>query len=182
MSCICQSENDCRARHDACRNVLYDTAKEARLSVGLEPNLILNDTVGGEKPADIIVYQYGSGGRHACIDVTIADSLEDFSTRDTPWKAVDCLIRKENDKNRKYLQKCSDRGYLFIPFVCGSLGGFGEDALRVIKKIGKALGAAQGLHPSVSIDRLRKRISFVIQKAQATSILRRGHLSNVMMY
>ena len=66
--------------------------------------LILNDTVSGEKPADVIFYQYGRGGRHACIDVTIADSLEDFSTRDSPWKPEDCLIRKENDKNRKYLK------------------------------------------------------------------------------
>ena len=49
------------------------------------------------------------------------------------------------------------------------------------KWVSKALGVAQGIHSSVAIDRLRKRLAFVIQKAQATSILRRGHLGSVML-
>jgi len=179
--CTCQSENDCRARHDACRNALYDIAKEARLSVALEPNFLLSDTVAGDKPADVIFYQYGSGGRHACVDVTIANSLEDFSTRDSPWKPSASFVRKANDKNRKYLARCSERGFLFVPFVCGSLGGFGEEAMRVIKKVGRALGGATGILPALAIDIVRRRLAFVIQKAQATSILRRGHMGDVMM-
>ena len=137
--------------------------------------------MAGEKPADILINHYGSGGRHACIDVTVADSLEDFSTRAVPWRPELCLIRKENDKKRKYLLKCAERGLVFIPFVCGSLGGFGDDALTVIKRVGKAFGSACGLSPSIGVDILRKRLSFVIQKAQATAILRRGSLGSVLL-
>ena len=48
-------------------------------------------------------------------------------------------------KRKKYEAKCRDRGYLFKPFVCGSLGGFCDDAVEIMKDIGKASAVVLGL-------------------------------------
>ena len=65
--------------------------------------------------------------------------------------------------------------------LCGSLGGLNDDAVSIIKVSGKAIAAAQGIHRSITIDRLRRRVSFAVQKAQATSFLRRGVMGDVLL-
>ncbi len=91
------------------------------------------------------------------------------------------LINKENLKRGKYQAKCTERGYLFMPFVCGSLGGFSDDAVVIMKEIGAAIAVAQGISKGVAVDRIRKRIAFAIQKAQAMSWIRRGVMADVML-
>jgi hypothetical protein len=175
----CQAEGDCIARHNMVRDAIFDAAREGHLQVERERGFLLSDDVSGEKPADILIHNW----RHAqdlCVDVCIANSLE-YSSLNREFDPMEPLNNKENIKNAKYGPSCASRGLIFKPFVCGSLGGLNEDAISIIKVIGKAIAAAQGIHRSITIDRLRKRISFAVQKAQATSWLRRGAIGDVLL-
>ena len=84
-------------------------------------------------------------------------------------------------KYNKYLAKCSERGLLFKPFVIGSLGGFCEEAEEIIKYLGKSLAIVESQHPSVTIARVRQRISFAVQKAQSVAWTRRGEAGDLFI-
>jgi len=64
--------------------------------------------------------------------------------------------------------------------VCGSLGGFCDDAVEIMKDIGKASAVVLGLTKGMAVDHIRKRIAFAIQKAQATAWIRRGYTADVL--
>ena len=168
----CQGEGDCTTRHNMVRDALYDAAREGHMQVERERGFLLSDDVSGEKPADILLHNW-LHAQDLSTDVCIANSLE--------FNPMEPLNNKEHIKNAKYAHSCATRGLLFKPFVRGSLGGLNDDAVSIIKTVGKAMAAAQGVHRSITIDRLRKRVSFAVQKAQATSFLRRGAMGDILL-
>jgi hypothetical protein len=178
----CQGYGDATARHNAVRNTLWNICKDAKLSVSdSEPGFLLSNDRSGDRPADLYLRNW-ERGKNLCVDVCIANSLEYTTVTSRPFDPMEPLNNKENLKNSKYKARCLERGLMFQPFVCGSLGGFNEDAIKFIKVLGIALGNVQGLHRSITIDRIRKWVLFSIQKAQATSWIRRGELGEVMLY
>ena len=110
----------------------------------------------------------------------VANSLE-FSHLPRAFDPAEPLHSKENLKKNKYGAGCAARGYQFLPFVCGSLGGFNEDALLILKEVARVEAAVVGVPRSIMIDRMRKKISFGVQKSQASAWMRRGTLANVLL-
>ena len=47
---------------------------------------------------------------------------------------------------------------MFKPFVCGSLGGFSDDAVKVMKDIGKSSSAVLGVTEGVAVDHIRSAL------------------------
>jgi hypothetical protein len=153
---FCTGDGDCVNRHNAVRDLIVALAKSGKMSVlDREPGYLLSDSVSGEKPADVYFHNWKLG-QGLCVDVCIANSLE-FSSDPAPFNPMEPLINKENLKRGKYQAKCTERGYLFMPFVCGSLGGFSDDAVVIMKEIGAAIAVAQGISKGVAVDRIRKR-------------------------
>ena len=109
------------------------------------------------------------------MDVCIANSLENCN--EDPSDVMGPLNRKVNLKNEKYDARCSERGLMFKPFVCGSLGGFSNDAVKIMKDIGKFSAAVLGVEKGLAVDHIRKRVAFAIQKAQAAAWIRRGYIA-----
>ena len=175
----CNGDGDCIHRHNAVRDLLIQMCRSAKLPVSdHEPGFLLSDTVSGDKPADVFIRNWKLG-RGLCLDVCIANSLENCN--ENPSDVLGPLKRKVALKNEKYETRCTERGFMFKPFVCGSLGGFSDDAVKVMKDIGKSSSAVLGVTKGVAVDHIRKRVAFAIQKAQATAWIRRGHMADVLL-
>ena len=177
---ICKSHGDLINRHNTVRDTLVSIAQSGNLNVVVEARHLLNDVVVGEKPADLLINNWRYG-RSLCIDVCIANSLQFFQAN-RPFDPMEPLYAKENLKNEHYRARCLDRGLLFEPFVIGSLGGFTDAAIDIMKELGSAVANVHGLSRSMAINRVRQRVMFAVQKCQANSWIRRGVLGNIMLY
>jgi hypothetical protein len=113
-------------------------------------------------------------GRDVCVDVSIANSYKNDHVVNRAFDPMEPINEVVNRKNEKYRTRCHDAGYAFVPFVCGSLGGYNDAAVNLIKDMGKRLGIAWGIPKSLAIARMRQWISFSIQKSQANSWLKRA--------
>ncbi len=108
------------------------------------------------------------------MDVSIADS---FAAPDNnPMKIIRDRVEA---KNNKYLLACRQKGLSFIPFVCGSLGGFGEDADTLMKDIGQAYAEVMGISRSQGIKYVRQRVSLALQRTQARFLVRRAYEDDI---
>ena len=176
---FCSGEGDCIHRHNAVRDLLIQLCKSTKLPVSdHEPGFLLSDDVSGDKPADVFIRNWKMG-LGLCLDVCIANSLEDCWQ--DPSDAMGPLKKKIDLKMSKYADRCRERGYIFKPFVCGSLGGFSPGAVEFMKEIGGLSALHLGISKSMAVDHIRKRVAFAIQKAQANSWIRRGVAADVLL-
>ena len=79
--------------------------------------------------------------------------------------------QKEKIKNFKYLEKCNLEGVRFLPFVVGSLGGFGDGAELILQHLASRKATKENLEYGVALERLRIKINIAVQKSQANAIL-----------
>ena len=81
------------------------------------------------------------------------------------------MKQKSVIKNAKYLSNCLAEGVVFLPFVVGSMGGFGEEAELVLQYIASRKAIKEDIDFGVALERLRIRLSIVVQKCQAAAII-----------
>jgi hypothetical protein len=84
----------------------------------------------------------------------------------TSRSAGAAALQAEKKKFRKYQGALSR--YLFVPFAVETLGPFGEEALALVKDLGRRISDNTGEIRSKSF--LTQRISIAIQRGNAASI------------
>jgi hypothetical protein len=179
----CAANGDLIRRHNMVRDTLAYICSLGRLPHDVESrHLLLQDPANlGEKPADILIHHWNNG-RSLSIDVCIANSLQFSAIRGQNFDPMESIEGKVTLKVNRYRARCVANGFDFEPFVCGSLGGMNDAAGLVLKKLGTAVGNTQGWARSYAIAKVRKMVSFVVQKAQANSWIRRGVYGDIMLY
>ena len=70
----CSSRGECIARHNHLRDALFNTAASAHLTP-LKEEIALLPGSHGERPADVLLPNFASGGQHMAIDVCVVSSL-----------------------------------------------------------------------------------------------------------
>jgi hypothetical protein len=174
----CAGEGGTMLRHNMIRDVLVSIAQDARVSHRVEAGYLLTDDRSGQKPADLLLLNW-EAGRSVCIDISVANSFQ-FLFENRPFVPMEALTAKERSKHLKYDASCAARDLVLRPFVCSSLGLLSDASVVLIKQLGTALSATSGIPRELTIAVLRRRITFTIQKAQASSWLRRGTLADVL--
>ena len=153
------------------------------LPVDVEARHLLSDDVSdGERPADILIHHW-KFGKSLSLDVSIANSLQySANLRGRPFDPLEPIKEKAQLKITRYRARCETNGLLFEPFICGSLGGLNVAASDILKRLGTAVANVQGISRSYAIARVRKMVSFAVQKAQANAWIRRGVYGEVLLY
>ena len=64
------------------------------------------------------------------------------------------------------------QGKDFLPFIVGTLGGFGAGAEKVIEKIARAMSYTQRITVDKASHWIKSTIGFLVQKINATKLLR----------
>ncbi|GKD38080.1 hypothetical protein Tco_1258287, partial [Tanacetum coccineum] len=115
------------------RDTLVDICFRSGISAGKEVDIGLDE--GHDKklrPADMFLYSW-DGGLDVCVDLTGSSPLTQTGMSDfAPGRTVtDAAHRKRG----KYMAKCVDIGYGFLPFSFSSLGELETDAVTLLKRV-----------------------------------------------
>ncbi|GKA05330.1 BRCT domain-containing protein [Tanacetum coccineum] len=117
-------------RHIVVRDTLVDMCYRSGISAGKEVDIRLD---GGHdkplRPADMLLYSW-DGGLDVCVDLTGSSPLTQTGMVDfVPGRAVIDAAQRKRDK---YMAKCADIGYEFLPFSFSSLEELEADAVTLL--------------------------------------------------
>ncbi|GJR89738.1 hypothetical protein Tco_0213749 [Tanacetum coccineum] len=140
---------------------LYHTGKE--VDIGLD---------GGHdkklRPADMLLYSW-DGGLDVCVDLTGSSPLTQTGMSDfAPGRAVTDAAQR---KRGKYMTKCADIGYGFLPFSFSSFGELEKDAVTLLKRV-RNFSMAQDIGARAA-SHIFNRIGFSIAKGVGAQIVSR---------
>ena len=166
----CGYEGERIARHDHLRNALFSTCVQACLGPSREDRALIPGS--NNKPADLLIPSW-TGGKDTAIDITVVNPLQVTlldRAADTPGHA---LTHRYNEKMAKHGAACSGAGLAFIPMPVETLGGWHDQSVLQVKKIGSALARHTGQEDSVTINHLFQRLSVLLAKGNAALLLNR---------
>ncbi|GJZ48170.1 reverse transcriptase domain-containing protein [Tanacetum coccineum] len=155
-------------RHNMVRDTLVDICFRSGISAGKEVDIGLD---GGDKklrPADMLLYSW-DGGLDVCVDLTGSSPLTQTGMSDfAPGRAVTDAAQR---KRGKYMTKCADIGYGFLPFSFSSFGELEKDAVTLLKRV-RNISMAQDIGARAA-SHIFNRIGFSIAKGVGAQIVSR---------
>ena len=161
----CGGNGDRIHRHDSLKDSLFSAAQSAALAPRKEaPSLIPGSS---SRPADIYLPNW-CRGRPAALDVTVISTLQSLTLAGAASTQGHALRVGEERKMAAHYAACRSVGVVFIPLVVESLGGWSEEAVHNISRIGRLLGLRTGAPPSVTTRHLFQRLAISLWKGNAT--------------
>ncbi|GJU60480.1 hypothetical protein Tco_1238246, partial [Tanacetum coccineum] len=156
-------------RHNMVRDTLVDICFRSGISASKEVDIGLD---GGHdkklRPTDMLLYSW-DGGLDVCVDLTGSSPLTQTGMSDfAPGRAVTDAAQR---KRGKYMTKCADIGYGFLPFSFSSFGELEKDAVALLKRV-RNFSMAQDIGARAA-SHIFNRIGFSIAKGVGAQIVSR---------
>ncbi|GJZ48481.1 reverse transcriptase domain-containing protein [Tanacetum coccineum] len=166
---LCAGVIGIKHRHNTMRDTLIDICSRSGISAGKEVDIGLGgDGDKALRPADMLLYSW-EGGLDVCVDFTGFSPLTQTGMTDfVPGRVV---IDAAQRKRGKYMTKCADIGYGFLPFSFSSFGELEKDAVTLLKRVRK-FSMAQDIGARAAVH-IFNRISFSIAKGVGAQIVSR---------
>ena len=152
-------------RHDVLKLKLAQLFREAGFSVETEPNHLFADG-SLDRPADVLVRRLNNW-RDVAIDVNITGTT---NGRDHP--AI-ILERVAASKVAKYSARCEAVDMDFVPLVMDAVGGFHEDAIPVLRKLGNIWSLNRNCTPAAGRSRVAQQICFQTKRVMGEEFAKR---------
>ncbi|GJW54540.1 hypothetical protein Tco_0098625 [Tanacetum coccineum] len=117
-------------RHNTVRDTFIDICSQSGILAGKEVDIGLGgDGDKALRPADMLLHSW-KGGLDVCVDLTGSSPLTQTGMTDfVPGRVV---IDAAQHKRGKYMTKCADIGYVFLPFSFSSFGELEKDAVTLL--------------------------------------------------
>ena len=137
----CGGSGERIGRHHLLRDHLHQVA----VAAGLGPTKEARFLIPGEdsRPADVFIPQFAAG-LDAAIDVTVVNPLQRATVEGAATTAGHATTFAYQRKVRGAGEACTRQGISLMPVVVESLGGWGEEAVRVVKRLAGALARHTG--------------------------------------
>ena len=158
------------ARHDQLRNALYHTCSQACLAPTREERALIPGT--DARPADLLLPSW-TAGRDTALDVTVVSPLQVAMVRQAAQTPGHALVKRAEDKMLKHGEACRQAGIVFVPLVFETVGGWGEQTVAQVKKMGSALARQTGGEEGEVIRHLVQRVSVLLTRGNAALLLNR---------
>ena len=160
-------------RHDAIRDVVFETAKSAACRPWKERRV----DSSSHRPADCYLPNW-SLGRPLCVDVTISHPSQANATTPAEGEETSASARASlqaaADKVRKHGTRCANAGVDFLPLVVCAYGGWLPEGEKFLTAIGRQLSDHSGLPIGVVMSQLWQRLSITLWRTNARIILHRA--------
>ena len=166
----CGSQSERIARHNHLRDAIFATAASAHLAPTKEDRALLPNT--DSRPADVMVPNL-IGGLHAAMDVSIINSLQSQTVNRAAIEPGYALTLRHQQKWNKYGEACLAEGIKFCPLIVEGHGGWHEEAVQLLKKLGQALARATGGEEAEVVRHFFGRLSVLLMKDNANLLLAR---------
>ena len=166
----CGSEGERIARHNHLRDHLFNTCASAALSPLREERALIPGS--DARPADVLIPNWSSG-KATALDVTVVNPLQAKFVDRAADRAGHALEARFNEKMTRHGQPCREAGLVFAPLVVETLGGWEEQAVIQIKKIGAALARQTGQDEGEKQRHLFQRLGILLARGNAALFLNR---------
>ena len=169
----CGSQGERTARHNHLRDILYHTAVSASLGPTKEGRFLVPGT--DSRPADVLIPHW-TGGKDSALDVTVINPLQSATVTQAAITPGHALNTAYDRKMRKAGAACKAAGIEFLPLPAETLGGWHNNAVQQIKKLGSALARQQGKteqEEAETIHHLFQRLSVSLMKGNASLLINR---------
>ena len=160
----CQKNAGRLSRHSAINDIIKRSCASVNVPAILEPSGMFRDD---RKRPDGLTLIPWSKGKCLLWDATCVDTLARSYLHSTSRVVGSAASGAESRKFKRYEQVASL--YTFCPFAVETLGPFGEEALKLVKELGRRIQESSGEIRSTSF--LIQRISVAIQRGNSASIL-----------
>jgi hypothetical protein len=159
----CQKKAGTWVRHLEINKIIKEACSSADVPAILEPSGTYRDD--GKRPDGLTLAPW-SKGKCLLWDATCSDTLAKSYVASTSRSAGAAALQAEKKKCRKYQGVASL--YNFVPFAVETLGPFGDEALDLVKDLGRRIYEKTGEIRSKSY--LIQRISIAIQRGNSISV------------
>ena len=96
-----------------------------------------------ERPAEVLL-PFWTHGRDTAIDVSVVNCLQGSMVTKVAADGGFPVEAAHSKKVKKYRERCEREGMVFLPLALDMLGGWHEEALEVISKLGRQLARVVG--------------------------------------
>ena len=101
-------------------------------------------------------------GRDTAIDVTVVNCLQGSMVTKVAKDGGYAVETAHSKKVKKYRERCEREGLVFLPLAVDTLGGWHEEALEVIDKLGRQLARVVGRDEGDTVQHLKERLGVVL--------------------
>eukprot|EP00731_Ephydatia_muelleri_P011951 Em0006g845a len=170
-SLTCKHEGDVVSRHNKLRDVLYDFCQRACLG----PRLEMGCGAGSDsqsRPANVLVSNRDLG-KPAAFDLSVTSTLQSSALLEASVTAGSAAQLAENRKHNNSDKKCDELGWVCIPLVVETYGGWGAEAVAALSKLAGRLSVRNNELKSKTIFSLYSRLGLTLVRANCRAILSR---------
>ena len=153
-----------------CACVSYSAAQSAALAPRKEaPSVIPGSS---SRPADVYLPNW-KRGQPAALDIHVISTMQQQTLVGASTTPGHALRVGEERKMAAHAGPCRAACVTFIPLVVESLGGWSEEAIYIIKSIGRLQGQRLGIPPPETTRHLFQRLSISLWRGNASLWVRR---------
>ena len=139
---------------------------------------------GNQRPGDITLATGLDTPHTLAYDVSISDTLQQKTIRNAAAETGFVAKRAFQSKMSKYAVACSEAGVRFVPLIWESTGGSSDSVHDVVAEWSELSAARTGMDSPASLSRVRsglyRRLSVVLQRSQAITVLERLRLPQLL--
>ena len=170
-SLACMSGGDCVRLHNALRDRVYVKCLSAGLAPERERRGLLPDDPR-RRPGDIFFAEW-PGGQGIALDFAITSPLQLSTLEAAADSELAAAKAYEATKNadRANGERCREHGVRLVPMVAESLGGWGPEAQKIFKVIGRSLSGTSGATHGAVVAQLYENLGVLVMRAAARSAL-----------
>ena len=166
----CGYEGERISRHNHLRDAIYNTAVQACLGPTREDRALIPGS--DARPADVLIPNW-SGGRDTAMDVTVVNPLQAALVNIASTTPGHALTKRFNEKMTKHGENCRRAGMVFLPLPMETLGGWHDQTVSLVKRLGSALARQTGQDESEAIRHFAQRLAVLLAKGNSALLLNR---------
>ena len=166
----CKRGGNVTLRHNAVRDVLFNTFRRAGLSSHLEVGSGWGQDCSRTRPADILVTNWDNG-ISAAFDVTVTSPLNSSVIMEAGMYSGVAARAAEFRKHSENNTKCVQLSWKCIPLAVESYGAWGPEALKAFSQVATHLAICGNTYKSKALADLYGCLSHTLIRANARAIL-----------
>ena len=124
------------------------------------------------RPADVLIPNW-SGGKDTAMDITVVNPLQAAFINGAATTPGHALTRRYAEKMTKHGEGCRRAGMVFLPLPVETLGGWHDQTVAQVKRLGSALARQTGQDESEAIRHLAQRLAVLLAKGNAALLINR---------
>ena len=166
----CGYEGERISRHNHLRDAIFQTAVQACLGPSREERALIPGSEA--KPADVLIPNW-SAGRDTALDITVVNPLQSALVNGAATTPGHALAKRYGEKMTKHGEACRLAGMVFLPLPVETLGGWHDQTVSLVKRLGSALARHTGQEESEAIRHFSQRMAILLAKGNASLLLNR---------